>query len=396
VLSALSGFRKRNKQRIWHIVLDEKFIDYVIEQFEAVAPGASRYITSAGPPTALSSIRRKEYMEFIPDRELRRRLETGRDLDLVIFHSLFGAHAVHACATHPRVCVVATLWGGDVYTYILGKKLFGPGTWAVLETLLDYKDDLRRDLLIESDPLSAESEYFPDLRRALLRANRVAATARHEYAILEKWLEHPLEHLHVDYIYGSMESILGPLFRAPVDQVHKSYEIMAGHSSAETANHLDTFLALKALDTSPLQTWVSPLGYGGYPAYAYAVRQLGARLNGDGFRPLLGFVPREEYNHILCRARAAVYMPFRQQAIGNILTCLWLGTQVFLSRRNPLLCFLRDLGMSVREIESELDARAVAETIPPDEVVRNRECLRENFGWARVQEHARTIVKLVE
>lgn len=126
-----------------------------------------------------------------------------------------------------------------------------------------------------------------------------------------------------------------------------------------------------------------PLSYSCIKRYKRCVLEGGHKLLGDRFCPLLDFMPLEEYNKLQLSISVAIYGNWRQEAAGNILVFLFIGSKVFLSKRNPVYEWALSHGLKVFELEGitqeQLDAPLTA-----SEKISNREIVKNLFTKERL------------
>ena len=90
----------------------------------------------------------------------------------------------------------------------------------------------------------------------------------------------------------------------------------------------------------------------------------------------------EAYNAKLQSCGIVVMNHYRQQAVGNILTTLWLGAKLYLNECNPVYQYLHKLGIILFSIEKELvpDNPSVLTLMSDAEINHNRKILLQEFS----------------
>lgn len=175
---------------------------------------------------------------------------------------------------------------------------------------------------------------------------------------------------------------LGEMFSTEQDNASGHYRlgkrtIQIGNSGDPANNHYEIFEKLSALKVD--QQVFCPLSYGDED-YIKLLCAQGTRLLGERFDPLTEFLPREAYYNKLKEIDFAIFNHNVQQAFGNILGLLWLGTKVFLNRSNAIYATLKNWGVTVFSIEQDLSADMLAHMLPDDIVEKNRAILFEKFN----------------
>lgn len=104
--------------------------------------------------------------------------------------------------------------------------------------------------------------------------------------------------------------------------------ILIGNSASPTNNHKSILNKIRKtnLDNTKL---ICPLSYGDM-SYAKSIKKYGKELFGDKFISLDSFLTINAYNKLLKNIDIAIFNHKRQQAMGNILTLLYLGKKVYI------------------------------------------------------------------
>jgi dTDP-N-acetylfucosamine:lipid II N-acetylfucosaminyltransferase len=127
---------------------------------------------------------------------------------------------------------------------------------------------------------------------------------------------------------------------------------------------------------------VVPLSYGD-TRYREVVIGAGRRLFGDRFRPLVGFLPLEDYRTVMSQCGHVVMNQCRQQALGNIFDALWRGARVYMNDTTAYTALTR-LGFEVGLVVRELPAGCNLRQLSPPSIQRNRELLQEHLSFDHV------------
>ena len=175
-------------------------------------------------------------------------------------------------------------------------------------------------------------------------------TSEEEYAIQKKYIGQFLPQKITTIpasMYYSIEDILG---KDIIDKYVSGNMIMVGNSCSYSNNHLYAFKHLEKLDINQKKI-VVPLSYGGDTKYRNHVLREGNKIFKDRFKPLLDFMPLNDYNNYLLNSPICIYGHWRQESIGNIIISLYLGAKVFLSKKSPLLSKYRKLGIYIYCLE---------------------------------------------
>ncbi|WP_310588132.1 TDP-N-acetylfucosamine:lipid II N-acetylfucosaminyltransferase [Lacihabitans sp. LS3-19] len=94
---------------------------------------------------------------------------------------------------------------------------------------------------------------------------------------------------------------------------------------------------------------------------------------------VLEFMDLTNYMNFLKTCNTAVFLHYRQQAMGNIISLIYLGARVYLSKNNPILNFFLEKEIKVSIFESEFEIYGTSElTLNEKEV--NRRNLEKIFS----------------
>lgn len=186
---------------------------------------------------------------------------------------------------------------------------------------------------------------------------------------------------YLPFHYSTLETMLGSL----IDSKSKGINILVGNSSTFASNHLDVFKKLKNMDLGNANIIV-PLSYGD-SQYGNKIEYTGKLLFGQGFTALKEFLKAEEYNKILQSCSIAIFNHIRQQALGNIIICLWLGIKVYLNEKSNLYRELKSMKLPIFSIQSDLSPRnkIALKAMNEKELKISREILLAEFGKNNTQ-----------
>ncbi len=130
---------------------------------------------------------------------------------------------------------------------------------------------------------------------------------------------------------------------------HKGVNILVGNSADPSNNHFEIFDRLLEFRDSDMQIYV-PLSYSSRK-HAKEVEKRGYELFGDKFRPLMEYMPKEEYMRLLDSIDVAVFAHRRQQAMGNIISLLGMGKKVYMRSDITPWFFFEKIGIKVYDFQ---------------------------------------------
>lgn len=365
--------------KILHLATDEKFVDQAYESFERVAQGANQVFVCGEEPL--------KYVKLNPSLIVHR-YSAGSDwlvrrlaeFDFVIIHSLTDAWIRLVNKAPSSTIFVWIGWGFDYYDLI-----FLSEQDALLPETNKARDRYVRKKSIISSVRSLLSGWF--------YGNKVAALSRIRYfaPVLEEEFELVMNRVSLDrkpefisWNYGNLEDNLIKGFE---NSKISGTNILVGNSASSTNNHIDVFDSLKNASSAG-RSIIVPLSYGDL-RYRDVVVEAGHQRFGDGFKPLIDFMPIEDYLSVIKSCGFVIMNHVRQQALGNIVIMLYLGAKVFLREENPVYRFLKRQGAHVYSIQ-ELDAAPGMLDVGLDAVQQevNREIVSRR--WSREASDGRT------
>jgi len=368
--------------RIIHICPDEKFIDAVWETFESLEPGKNRYLV-LGDDRELRYIS-KARVEFIgkqPWNNQKLYIQL-REASCVILHSLNIEHIRLINSRYMEdVNFVWLGFGYDYYDYIAGSvsglclsrtaALVRSSKQGVIQWLSKCAKKaklrgvlvryLKRKAIKRINFFSPVLEVEYDLvKAAFFSSTNFPKVARYNYGVNAKFFD----------ALGCQEAVIpGP-------------NILLGNSANPTNNHIEAIELLADLELGG-RLVITPLSYGYRDrSYIEKVCKYGRQKLGDNFKPLVGFLPYQEYVDLLSSCGFVLMNHKRQQALGNIQMQVARGATVFLRKENPIYSWYEEIGVIVCDIDSISSCRGIVD-LALDLVVcdMNRRIVVENFGW---------------
>lgn len=336
---------------IYHIVVDDKFIDMALREFEAVAQGQNKAII-LGEPRELTYVKNTDLV-FMDAARLKRAFRSD-NCQAVIFHTLHERSLPLLAAVPKGKPTVWLGWGFDYYGRLLSDAypngLLLPRTAALKEQL--RKEGLSFQKLptkvvnrlrsLVAKLLGRSMSFSPN---SLQRLDYFIPIIEPEYSLarsLNPWLRAE----YVCWNYGTVEDDMsnGTMVASP------GRDILIGNSASFENNHLELFELLAGSFDLEGRKLVTPLSYGN-PWYAEKVIAEGSRLFGDQFVPLTDFLPKEQYIEILDSCDHVFMNHLRQQALGNICIMMLKGAKIYLNSVNPLCSWLSEQGAFIESID---------------------------------------------
>lgn len=269
------------------------------------------------------------------------------------------------------------IWGLDLYNKLLQVRGF---------EMIDKQSSYYRNHLTFSRLFPLFSQWKQKLYAAsALRfiSQRidyiVTDTVEQDYDYLVRYYPSLQNKPWKDFFYYPLDVILGPkLLTAQVT----GHDIIIGNSASLTNNHEYVMRILSRFSIGERRV-VVPLSYSGKRGYVESVVKAGNSYFKENFVPLLKFMPLDEYNRLQMSIGIALYGNWRQEAIGNILVALYLGSKVFLSRVNPVYEWALSRRLVVFALE-DISQEAIDTPLPHADMLWNREILISLYNKERM------------
>ncbi|WP_434667160.1 TDP-N-acetylfucosamine:lipid II N-acetylfucosaminyltransferase [Aeromonas sp. NJAU223] len=122
--------------------------------------------------------------------------------------------------------------------------------------------------------------------------------------------------------------------------------IMVGHSGVEDNIHIEIFDLLNERLPYSINVWC-PLSYPLMNSYITNVVNVGSKMFGERFTPLVSWMNEHEYYSFLDSIDVAILPSWRQHAIGNIINLLGRGIHVYINEQTTSWRFFKRLGLHV-------------------------------------------------
>ncbi len=107
-----------------------------------------------------------------------------------------------------------------------------------------------------------------------------------------------------------------------------TWKILVGNSADPSNEHEEIFTQLKAYKEQEIEVYC-PLSYGNYPEYKRKVLDLGTKIFGDKFIPIVDFMDLKSYRNFLNEMHIAIFNHKRQEAMGVTTSLLAMGKTVY-------------------------------------------------------------------
>ncbi|MBD3629505.1 TDP-N-acetylfucosamine:lipid II N-acetylfucosaminyltransferase [Cyclobacterium sp.] len=370
-------------KKIIHIASDEKFINSAYWQFSKAFPNQNIFYLLVDCPD-----KELKYVEINEDFILvKNKLKEIKDLaksfshdEIVCFHGLDYFRSIVLVNLPKSTTIIWFLWGMEIHNnanIVSKNNTLGSLTYATF-----YANSKKEIILTRFKDLFRQFFYKITLRgdspqnaiyKAIRKANYCGILYQEEFQFIKQKIETDIKYFK--FSYYPIE-----LMVRDNNSMVTSDNILLGNSASESNNHLEAFEILQNLPLRKRKI-ITPLSYG-KPIYQKVIVEKGEKLFPKNLQPLLDFMPLHEYNTYLKQCGIVIMNHYRQQAVGNVLTMLWMGAKVYLDERNSLYTYLIRIGIIVFSIQKDLNSNNPTVFLLLDHLERekNRQILQFEIG----------------
>ena len=171
--------------------------------------------------------------------------------------------------------------------------------------------------------------------------------------------------------------------------------ILLGNSATATNNHYDVLQIVDKLNLSNEKIYI-PLSYG-EKGYKERLRNyiLKESHHENKVTLLEDYLTLTEYNQILSQCPNVFMGHIRQQALGNIISLIYMGAKLFFFKESIVYQYLINKGLVVYSFDQLLENKnLLQESLLPETIHKNREILIQLWGKKINKEHTARIIRL--
>ena len=356
-----------------HLMLDEKVISRTIEYFEQALPHQNTFVV-------LMENGREQPKYVIVDDDYVKKVKYGSNefwnavgdvnsySNVIIHHLTSAAVDFINRIQHDRITWIA--WGADLYGGLLkpkGYKLFY-NEYAIRK-LQDPKYPLWKRIYVN---ILKHKKYRKTINA--VRKVKYICAPNGDFELLVKYYPEMRSLVRKDFFYYPLDAMLS---KELLEKKILGNDIIVGNSASYYGNHEEVFYQLAQLNIVGRNVIV-PLSYGDDKVVNYVINK-GGEILGKNFKPILSFMPLNEYNQLLCSAKTYIYGNYRQEATGNIVVALYLGGTVFLHPSNSLLKEFKEMGcvcFSTEQLYERIDY-----SLTEEEKEKNRSLIAGHYNY---------------
>ncbi len=384
---------------ILHLSDDEKFIDDALEQFEACCPNNNKLIVGiAENDHQLKHVKTDHNMQVQKYNCKDYAVAVGNleDYEFVVIHSLDLNKAKVICNASDKVKILWLIWGGG--------DVIGPLDYDIREcfdknSIKLFFKNYSRNYLIYILKRIYHTTVLGDLFKKCLKdkdINKIiieSAIKKIKYCSTVVPKEYDIYRRKsrlfsskcIPFNYSYIEKIT-----ANMQYELTGDNILVGNSGFYTLNHLSVFLTLKKYNNE--RKIIVPLNYGD-KTYINELIKIGNKLFNNKFYPVLNFLAAEEYIKIILSCNIAIFNSTIQQAMGNIILCIYFGITVYLNCENPICSFLDEL--EIKYLDATKDLKKGIITFDKDTLQRNRQHIVEYYKRDNVFNRCKNMVNYI-
>lgn len=371
--------KTQNKKLIIHIALDEKFIDTAYDIYEKAFPNINSFLILRRPEEDIKYLNKIDKYRFVQTNTnfIKTIEEYTSSARIVIFHGMSDIQALVVKKLRKKSKkYVWVPFGTEVYNnkYIVKNLSISPITY---KSFVFSKKKWIKEILRPAYYLLLKGEKSPKLRikKSFMKMDYITILYEEE---LWNYMKLGIVNPHIEFVKFTYYPI-DIVINANSDFVN-GRNILLGNSASYTNNHLEVFEILKKFDLKEFSI-ITPLSYG-KKDYANKIINLGNEFFGDRFQPITDFKPLREYHKILQCCGVAIMNHSRTQATGNIITLLFLGSKIFLSKETTIFHYLKRIGCFVFSIEHDLDFenKETLNLLSKDQMLHNRAILNKELS----------------
>lgn len=368
--------------KILHIVNDEKFIDMAYRTFDEAFPKKNTCIV-LGKHQKLKYIK-KTPIQFVKRRNLLsvKFILYLSKFNIVIFHGLESyTRYLLILLTSKSSCLVWIGWGFDYYDSLINK---GNSDVLLKPTIKDVSKKNRRSFIQCISYIKMIIHI--NVKKIILGKVKYFCPVIYDDYVLVKKNNPNFIPSFISWNYGNLEE---DFLKGYMGTKFNGNNILVGNSATPTNNHLEIFNILGNINLKN-RLIIVPLSYG-VNLYRDNVIKEGDRIFFDKFKPLIDFMPMEEYVKVLASCSIAIMNHLRQQGLGNILIMIYLGAKVFVDSRNPVYSFFKKEKAyiyAIDELELEMNT-----TLTDEQVGYNREILKKHWSKEVILDKTRYLVE---
>jgi hypothetical protein len=343
---------------ILHFVIDGKLTDQIIENYLAVSE--KNFFLVFGMKGDMNYQRINKTGDFLgrfTETDDINSIIEKLNAKAIILHSLSYDYAKTVIGIRKEITICWVVWGYDLYFLPkIEPLIYAKKTSEFLKR--KYPMIVLKRKIIRSDKL--RNYYYrifnwkqDKIRTILLAQEKIKyflTYIREDFDIYSNYYPNRFK-----FLYGTVSSIDQYLAGDKNLSIFSdANNILIGNSFSPSSNYLDV-LPVIARNIQNFDKVYIVLSYGNNEKHKKFVIKRASKLLIDHFHPLLEFMNRKDYVKILQTCSTGIFFHYRQQAMGNIIAMLYMGSRVYLSSKNPAYKFFIRNNIVVNSLEEEFE-----------------------------------------
>ncbi len=278
--------------------------------------------------------------------------------DLLLLHSISFKFAKVALEIQSNLVIGWFPWGYDIYSLpkirltLYGKKTLNylnaqSPFFYIKNKLIEYCFDYLPDSILKKLNL----EYF---RETLLLHKKISyfiSYIEEDFHLFSKYYPNTMKFIYSPFL--TLDQYLGNIKQPEL--ITNTGNVLIGNSASLESNYFDVIEELN-VNKSKFSKASFVLNYG--ETFKNFKKDVQIEINKElsvKAECITKFMDLKTYVEFLKSCNTAVFLHYRQQAMGNIITLIYLGARVYLSKHNPILHFFNSKGIKINIFESEFE-----------------------------------------
>ena len=286
-------------------------------------------------------------------------------------------------------------WGAEVFMHPeFINDFYLPETKELLNSIVikkKFKFAFKpKNFMLEFQKYYTDSHNARLIKKSLKRINYFCHWIPEDYKAIKNKFN--LNAKYLNFFYSVMQSINSENSNYKINK--KSKNILIGNSASESNNHIDIFEKLKNINFEGKKIYV-PLSYAEYfQGYVNAVIKKGKEIFNDNFHPITDFLNSNEYYKIINSCDYIIMPHLRSQAGANVISGLFYGKKVFMSKKSNMYNFFKAKGFILFDFEKELISKKTFwNKLNENEIKHNKSLIEKHFGKIPTQNMYKNIIE---
>ena len=358
---------------IAHFVLDEKVTSQIIENFGKNNNNSFFIVFSKESIESLRFIGNppQNLICFNEDLDDINRIIDKIDPNSLVVHAFHLEFARIILKIKKQLKIVWYTWGFDIY----GLPRIKPHTYAPITNnyLLERTPNLRlRRFILKNDFLRKvyfsinknEVDRYSIIFRSLKKVSYMSTYLKEDFLIFSKYYPN-----HLRFIYCPFSTLEQYIAGIKVNLVESPINILVGNSNSPESNHLDVFHKINHTRLPEKTKIFTPLSYGDDDDY-------------------------KEKILMLTSCSCGIFYHYRQQAMGNIIAMLYIGSRVYMSKINPAFNFFIKNDIKVYDFDEDFE-KYYNTKLNIEQIRLNKLKLESIFGEAQVSDDIDNMIQIL-